>query len=389
MPVSASHTKWEIFCRVVDNYGDIGVCWRLARALVAERGIDVRLWVDDWGTLSRLCPQAVHDGIRVAGVELRRWMDAFPLEEPADVVIEAFGCDLSKGHEQAMAARERPPIWINLEYLSAEDWVSGCHGLSSLHPELSLKKAFFFPGFVEGTGGLILEKGLLDRRDQLLQKQCRAEWLRAFSKEPLREDTLLVSLFGYEPFGLAGLLRRWEKEERPVLLLVPEGRSLVGVEAVFGTNLAAGEEIRRGALRVVALPFTDQDGFDELLWYSDLNLVRGEDSFVRAQWAVRPFVWNIYPQKDDAHFVKLEAFLKLYCVDLREEAASAMAAFWRAWNGRGDTAEAWLAFAQALPELENHARRWCAAQGARPGLVTTLCQFVDTSLKKLDKILPL
>ncbi|MCL2161208.1 MAG: elongation factor P maturation arginine rhamnosyltransferase EarP [Betaproteobacteria bacterium] len=389
MSVSANHTKWEIFCRVVDNYGDIGVCWRLARALVAERGIDVRLWVDDWGTLSRLCPQAVHDGVRVAGVELRRWMNPFPVEEPADVVIEAFGCNLPKERERAMAAREKPPIWVNLEYLSAEDWVCGYHGLSSPHPESLLIKTFFFPGFVEGTGGLILEKGLLDRRDQLLKKQSRADWLRVFSKEPLREDTLLVSLFCYEPFGLAGLLRRWEKEERPVLLLVPEGRSSIGVETALETNLPVGGEIQRGALRVVALPFMDQDDFDELLWHCDLNLVRGEDSFVRAQWAARPFVWNIYPQKEDAHFVKLEAFLKLYCVDLREEVASAMAAFWRAWNGRGDTAEAWPAFAQVLSELENHASSWCVAQGAQSSLVTTLCQFVDTSLKKLDKIPPL
>jgi len=388
MFVPSSQAKWEIFCRVVDNYGDIGACWRLARALVAEHGIDIRLWVDDWRTLSRLCPQAVHDGVRVAEVELRRWTDPFPVEESADVMIETFGCDLPKEYEQAMAAREKPPIWINLEYLSAEDWVRGYHKLSSPHPELLLIKTFFFPGFVEGTGGLILEKGLLDRRDQLLKKQSRADWLRAFTKEPLHEDALVVSLFGYEPFGLAGLLHRWEKGERPVLLLVPEGRSLVRVEMALGTNLPIGGEIQCGALRIVALPFTDQDSYDELLWHCDLNLVRGEDSFVRAQWAARPFVWNIYQQKDDAHFVKLEAFLALYCAGLREEVASAMAMFWRAWNGHGDTAEAWPAFAHVLPELENHARNWCAAQGARPSLVTALCQFVDTSLKKLDKILP-
>ena len=382
MSVFPDQIKWEIFCRVVDNYGDIGVCWRLSRALAAEHGVDIRLWVDDWKTFSKLCPQAIRDGARVSGVELRRWTEPFPTEEPADVVIEAFGCDLPKEHERAMAAREKPLIWINLEYLSAEDWIVGCHLRPSPHPELPLTKTFFFPGFTEGTGGLILERGLLDDR----LSRNRADWLCAFA--PLHEDTLVVSLFCYEPFGLAGLLHCWEQEKRPVSLLIPEGRSLVGVETALGVKLSVGEQVQRGALRIVALPFTDQDGFDALLWHCDLNLVRGEDSFVRAQWAGRPFVWNIYPQKDDAHFVKLEAFLTLYCVGLREDAARAMAAFWRAWNGRGNTAEAWPAFAQALPELERHAQHWRASLAGRPSLVTTLWEFVDTSLKKLDKIPP-
>jgi uncharacterized repeat protein (TIGR03837 family) len=372
-----NNAKWEIFCRVVDNYGDVGMCWRLARALATGYGADVRLWVDDWKTLSRLCPQAVVDGVIVSGVELRRWTDPFPAEEPADVVIEAFGCNLPEKHKQAMAARERPPIWINLEYLSAEDWVIGCHGRSSPHPELLLEKTFFFPGFTEGTGGLILEKGLLDRRDRMLK-----------AHKPPDEDVLAISLFGYEPFGLAELLHCWEGGERPVLLWVPEGHSLVGVETALETSLPVGEAMQRGALRVVALPFTGQEGFDELLWRCDLNLVRGEDSFVRAQWAARPFVWNIYPQENDAHLKKLEAFLARYCAGLRPDAAEAMATFWKAWNGRGDTVKAWAAFERALPELKNHARRWCTTLAARPELVETLWGFVDTSLKKLDKILP-
>lgn len=242
---------------------------------------------------------------------------------------------------------------------------------------------------MEGVGGLILEKGLLDRRDRMLKAQSRGNWLRAFMQESPHKDTLVVSLFGYEPFGLAGLLRCWEEGKRPVLLLVPEGRSLAWVETALGASLPVGEEMRRGALRVVALPFTDQDGFDELLWRCDLNLVRGEDSFVRAQWAARPFVWNIYQQKNDAHFVKLEAFLARYCAGLCPDATEAMTAFWRAWNGRGDTVKAWAAFARVLPELEKHARRWCDTLAARPSLVTTLWRFVDTSLKKLDKIPPL
>jgi uncharacterized repeat protein (TIGR03837 family) len=380
MSAPDSLPTWEIFCRVVDNYGDTGVCWRLAKALAAEYGdeCNVRLWVDDWATLFRLCPQAVADGVEVAGVRLRRWLVPFPVTDPADVVIEAFACELPEGHLRAMAARAVAPVWINLEYLSAEDWVRGCHKLASPQPDGALKKYFFFPGFDEETGGLIREAGLFGRRDRALAAQTRADWLRARGIAPPDEDALLVSLFSYEQPMLEELLHCWQTGERPLLLLVPEGRVLGSVSAALGVDLAVGSQIRRGALSVAVLPFTDQDGYDELLWRCDLNFVRGEDSFVRAQWAGKPMVWHIYPQEDGAHFAKLEAFLARYRAGLGETASAALGAFWQAWNGqRGgeSVAAVWAAFARALPELAQQARSWCDAQGARTSLTTELWRF--------------
>ncbi|MDR0715876.1 MAG: elongation factor P maturation arginine rhamnosyltransferase EarP [Azoarcus sp.] len=377
-------TKWEIFCRVVDNYGDTGTCWRLARALAVRYGVDVRLWVDDWAALAKVCPEAVRDGIGVAGVELREWMEPFPLAEPADVVIEAFACELPVAHVRAMAARTPPPLWINLEYLSAEDWVRGCNGLPSPQADPALTKYFFFPGFVEGTGGLIRETGLLARRDRALLECPCADWLRARGVTPPRADALLVSLFSYEQPGIGGLLRRWQAGGKPVLLLIPEGKVLPGVEAALGAALPPGARLERGALRVAVLPFMGQDDYDGLLWRCDLNLVRGEDSFVRAQWAGRPLAWHIYPQEDGAHLVKLEAFLALYRTGLGAAAAAALAGFWRAWNGGTETeaAAAWPAFARALPEIGRHARAWCAILGARPDLVDELWRFCQHLRKK-------
>lgn len=382
-------TKWDIFCRVVDNYGDIGTCWRLARVLAARYGVDVRLWVDDWAALAKVCPEAVRDGIEVAGVELREWMEVFPLVEPADVVIEAFACELPVAHMRAMAARIPPPLWINLEYLSAEDWVRGCNGLPSPRADPTLTKYFFFPGFIEGTGGLIRETGLLVRRDRALLECPRADWLRARGVTPQCADALLVSLFSYEQPGIGGLLRCWQVGDRPVLLLIPEGKVLPGVEAALGTDLPVGARLERGALRVAVLPFMGQNDYDGLLWRCDLNLVRGEDSFVRAQWAGRPLVWHIYPQEDDAHLVKLDAFLALYRTGLDAAAAAALAGFWRAWNGgmeadgaETETAAAWPAFARALPEIGRHARAWCAILDARPDLVDELWRFCQHLRKK-------
>jgi hypothetical protein len=43
--------RWDVHCRVIDNYGDAGVCWRLSRQLAAEHALDVTLWIDRLATL--------------------------------------------------------------------------------------------------------------------------------------------------------------------------------------------------------------------------------------------------------------------------------------------------------------------------------------------------
>ncbi|HNH62983.1 MAG TPA: elongation factor P maturation arginine rhamnosyltransferase EarP, partial [Thauera aminoaromatica] len=166
---SPARPRWEIFCQVVDNFGDIGVCWRLATDLARRGGGAVRLWVDEWEALRRICPAAAavdeRAGGSVQGVELRRWTSAFVPLVPGEIVVEAFACELPAAQLEAMAALRQAPLWINLEYLSAEAWVAGCHGMASPHPRLPLVKNFFFPGFDAGTGGLPREADLLARRD--------------------------------------------------------------------------------------------------------------------------------------------------------------------------------------------------------------------------------
>ena len=175
---------WDIFCSVVDNFGDIGVCWRLARQLATERGLMVRLWVDDLDSFRHLCPEI--DPRRAVqalyGVEVLHWTTPFALFQPdktADVVIEAFACELPETYLAAMAARPNKPVWINLEYLSAEDWIGGSHGLASPHPRLPLTKHFFFPGFVAGSGGLLREASLMQQRlDWLADRRAGGNSLR-------------------------------------------------------------------------------------------------------------------------------------------------------------------------------------------------------------------
>jgi len=364
----------DIFCRVIDNYGDIGVCWRLARQLAGEHGLAVRLWVDRPDSLARLCPEADATLPRqcLHGVEVCHWSDPFPAVPPASLVIEAFACELPPAYIEAMAALTPPPVWINLEYLSAEPWVERCHKLPSPHPRLPLTKYFFFPGFTKETGGLLREHDLLERRNAFQgDPALRQAFWSLLGMDMPAPDTLIISLFSYENAALDELLDAWADSEQPILCLVPEGRILPQIGRYFADDPHAGSLYARGRLRVRVLPFLAQDRYDELLWACDVNFVRGEDSFVRAQWAGRPFVWQIYPQQDAVHRHKLQAFLDRYgahldpgqkCAGGGSPATSALARLWLAWNGVGGIGPAWTGFAAVRGDLQRRSPDWSRAQ---------------------------
>lgn len=314
---TGAHSKpalWDLFCRVVDNFGDVGVCWRLAADL-ATRGQRVRLWCDDPSALAWMAPGGSPQ------VQVMPWPERLSHVEPGEVVIEAFACDPPADFVRAMAAAPRPPVWINLEYLSAEDWVERCHGLPSPQssgPGAGLTKWFFHPGFSPATGGLIREAGLLEAQGRF----DREAWLRHLGVH-LRQRERLVVLFCYANPALPQLVQLLAGQ--PTTLALTPGHAQA---QVYRMALPPG-------VRTLDLPFLSQHDFDRLLWSADLNLVRGEDSLVRALWAGRPFLWQLYPQDDDAHIVKAGAFLDRWLgtdtagqapwkADLRD--------LWMAWN---------------------------------------------------------
>jgi uncharacterized repeat protein (TIGR03837 family) len=379
--------NWDIFCRVVDNFGDIGVCWRLARQLASEHGLNIRLWVDDLASFRKLCPEidAERKEQTLQGIKVLHWQKPFASDigvtDIADVVIEAFSCELPDAYIAAMATRPTPPVWINLEYLSAEDWISGCHGLASPHPRLPLTKYFFFPGFVANSGGLLRETGLM-RQHQAWQTDATASRMH-FGLSPAAAGEILVSLFCYENPSLPALLQAWTSGPTPLRCLVPEGLALQQAAACLGSSsLRPGEQVRQGCLTLQALPFSSQQDYDRLLSLCDLNFVRGEDSFVRAQWAGKPLVWQIYPQEEDAHRIKLEAFLDLYCVGLEAVASLACRTLWQAWNGDQNVAmaDAWPEFLRTLPELSAHASDWRKQMAGHHDLAGNLVLFCENLL---------
>lgn len=353
--------RCDIFCRVIDNLGDAGVCWRLARQLVAEHGWRVRLWIDDVLPLTLLRPGLVLGLVEQEseGVVVCQWPRVIGECTPADVVIEAFACELPAEYLAAMARREHPLVWINLEYLSAEAWISGCHAKPSPHPALPLTKYFFFPGFAAGTGGLIKEASLPPPESKLLAAT----------------GELKINLFCYENPALSALLSVWSAGNEPIQCRVMEGMPRQLVANWLDEAFPVGSAVARGALRLQALPFVPQCDFDALLNDADLNFVRGEDSFVRAQWAERPFVWQAYPQADNAHLDKLDAFLALYLRHASDVTRATTTEFWRAWNSPGSIAEVWARFRCLLPELYAHNQNWANSLAQAGKLAENLVRF--------------
>jgi uncharacterized repeat protein (TIGR03837 family) len=380
-------TTLAIFCKVVDNYGDIGICWRLARQLQREHGVVVTLWVDDLQSFRRICPevQPAADVQQVAGVVVRHWRGQegeFSSADVADIVIEFFAVDIPPGYIAAMAQREPRPVWLNLEGLTAEDWVEGCHRLPSMHPRLKLTKHFFFPGFTSKTGGLLREAGLEEERRRFLADPAAvATFLGRFGVTQQEMASLKVSLFCYPHAPVAELFDIWQGGAAPVTCLVPEGVAREAVAAFLGTEPSAGAIATRGALTVRVLPFVPQPDYDRLLWACDLNFVRGEDSFVRAQWAGKPFVWHIYPQDEDLHHKKLRAFLDRYAVGM-----DGLAAFSLYWNGarpaqapgEADWPALWRALAAGMPAFASRAQAWQRQMLENGDLASNLLSFADS-----------
>ena len=337
--------QWDIFCRVIDNFGDIGVCWRLATQL-AGQGQQVRLWVDDASALQWMAPEGC------PGVEVRAWVSPVPAahEAPPDVMLEAFGCDIAPEFIAYSAyqatTRGQKPVWINLEYLSAEGYVERNHRLPSpilSGPAAGWTRWFFYPGFTAGNGGLLREPDLMDRRNALDVIAWRAAHAplatRAAQTATLTSATSApapqrwISLFCYEPPALPDLLAQCAKA--PTHLLVTPGRATQAVrhtvDPVLNGNGLQPLMEKREQLSISYLQHCTQHAFDDMLWACDLNLVRGEDSLVRALWAGQALVWQIYPQHDNAHHDKLMAFLDWL------KAPPSLRRFHAAWNGLDNT----------------------------------------------------
>lgn len=357
--MSDTALKIDLFCKVVDNFGDIGVCWRFARQLVRDHGCGVRLFVDDFIPFQRLEPalkrEAAHQTI--AGVDIYHWNKS-SLERfytaPGDAVIEAFACTLPDMVINLMTATR--PVWIDMEYMSAEIWVETCHAIPSLHPATNLTKTLFFPGFTSRTGGLFRDRDLMAQRDAFQSSVTEQnDWRTAHGLPPHDDAITDISLFCYHDAPVDALVRGLNATGKKFRIFAPEGMK------------PDHHSIKR-------IKFLDQENYSRLLWTCDVNFVRGEDSFIQSLWAGKPMIWHIYRQDQNVHLLKLYAFLQLYGAESLEN-------FMIMWNERDrkdhdlplTVITDWFA---SLPALAQHARQWTETLAKQPDLTTQIVRFI-------------
>jgi uncharacterized repeat protein (TIGR03837 family) len=373
--------RCDVFCRVIDNFGDAAVAWRIARSLAREHGFIVHLKLDRLDVLGHLLQRQVSAGDQIDRVVIREFKDLD--SDHAPLLIETFGCGLPDGYLADRAESAADPVLINVEYLSAEGWIEGVHQLSSPARDGMPQRHFFFPGFGEHTGGMLRETGIAAQRHQMLDDPlCQLEFLRGIGVPLFEPDAVRLSWFGYEGgwpdnvfLQLAGVARS------PIHVILAEGVMSRPVQTFCGAA-RAGTTRQISNLRLTVVPFLAQDDYDRLLLCCQVNLVRGEDSLIRAQLAGRPMLWDIYPQDDRAHQVKLEAFLNRYCAgwaaiarDSQFAAAFALVSrsedFWRLLSH----------YCERVALYDGYARRWAEQLDDLPELGTELANFAQKLLK--------
>lgn len=305
----------DIFCKVIDNYGDAGVCLHLARTLTTLQ-YQVRLFCDHMEVLSAIATPADWANEHL---QLSPWAEPASYL-PAPVVICAFGCALDEALTDVIQHNAAPVCIINLEYLSAENWVEGCHTLTS--PVDSTTRYFFFPGFTAKTGGLNVDprfkaqcQETLTHLHAALAPQQLQEQEQTTQQEPQTATATAtaavrtMTLFGYHNPALLPLLQSLQRDSLPTQITVFTGLALDNLNELLHLQLKEWDTQREGQVTFKVSGMVDQDRYDQLLLQHDFNLVRGEDSIVRAMHTGHPFLWQIYPQEENAHIIKLQSFL--------------------------------------------------------------------------------
>lgn len=376
--------RCDLFCSVVDNFGDIGICWRLARQLQHEHQWQVTLWVDDLVSFQKICHGINPDFAtqQQQQVLIRHWTAVLPELSQADkpdLVIEALACTIPSCYLHWMASFTEKPLWLNLEYLSAEDWVHGCHALPSPHPQLPLQKYFFFPGFTPQTGGLLREQGLIE---SLTKTSATAELQQQFWCSLGLADAMdyqqKISLFAYSQAAIEPWLNQLAAAEQTTLLLVPQGQLATDLTQLFSELKTGRLDIKSLSIRI--LDFVPQPEYDKLLACCDINFVRGEDSVIRAHWAAKPFVWQIYRQDEQAHLIKLKAFLDRYLQQASEQQKDCLQKLHMAWNLEQDISEEFALFSNLTEQIQKHNKKWQEYLIQQQDLASNLVRFSENKL---------
>lgn len=309
-----------ILCRVVDNYGDIGFVYRLARELSSLSSIEktqIRLIVSDLKSFNAMAlPPGISTSLAVQnynGWKVIDWNACAEgkcefTEQPPKIILECFQCGRPEWLDEILfSAQTTQTVQIvNVEYLTAEDWADDFHLLKSGTRSALVKKINFMPGFTKKTGGLVLDKNFVSC---VHSKTAALECLKKYASKKtvaLIEDTNLfrVIAFSYE--------RNFENEARALSEFAKNSGRKVQVLLAPGLGKVPFKKAAAAFknISVYDLEYLPQLAWDALLTLADFSFIRGEDSFSRACLSGIPFVWHAYPQEEEFQLVKVDAVLK-------------------------------------------------------------------------------
>ena len=373
--------NWDIFCRIVDNFGDIGVCWRLAQQLASEHKLNIRLFIDDLAVAQKIIT-ALNVSLEkqtVNQIEIYTWQSANQIAA-ADIALETFSCELPVAYLKSMSENS---IWINLEYLSAESWVADFHARSSNNTQPL--RHFYFPGFTEATGGLIREANIVQENQSIANnKVLQKAFLESIHVS--YNDAFKVSLFCYPHAPIHSLLSTMAASNRRIDCYVPNSSILANIANYFNlhdTPIQVGTKLSSHNLHLHVLPFLNQTDYDKLLASCNLNFVRGEDSWIRAIWASKPFIWQPYLQSEDTHITKLNAFIDLFYRDAEKSLKDAVRGIHASWVNGNITTLTWQNYLNQHERISQFTSEQASHLATQSDLATKLVTFLQ---KVRDKV---
>lgn len=381
-----------VFVRVIDNWGDVGVGWRLCMQLACSFPWRVRLWIDDVAALGKLVLAAELAAVQDT-VMVEKWSDedsvSLRLAQLADpvMVIETFGCDLPSPVLRRM--QQCQPLWLNWEYLTAEDWAVDLQAMPSLQGN-GLAKYFWFMGIDQQSGGLLREANYLSRRNEFLQQPCLQQAFKQQYGLPLEHVGQLWLIFAYTSERWAEWLSMWRGADEPITLWLagPEVADSLRAAGVIAADALqqVGDTFELEQVTMVRIPFVPQSAFDNLLWLADGAIVRGEDSFVRALWAGLPFLWHIYQQEEAVHLQKLDAYWHKASINWPASVREAVLALSADLNGGEHLSESlrlrlWQNLRSEWQNWVNAASTWSDSLHLHSSAMERLARFRQIPLK--------
>lgn len=356
----------DIFCEIIDNYGDIGVVYRTAKELQKIfPESKIRVFLNRLDEFKKINSQVIDlpsqniDGIEYITFDYLR--DNANKLLTAQVIIEAFGCQIPE--EYIEIAYDNSELLINLEYLSAEDWIEDFHLQSSPLGRGKLKKVFFMPGFTEKSGGVIADSNYLERIQRVLENKEFYE-KKYLSDIEDRENKIVGTLFSYEK-NFTPLLEDLKKLDKDVVILAMGEKTQDSLRKIL-KNFSIEDfrnSLKYGKIEIKFLNFLNQEEYEELINIVNFNFVRGEDSFIRAVLTGKPYMWHIYCQEEYAHMDKIEGFLDKYRRVIEnfsdEDFLLNMEKFFKDYNFRKENSlelgkESYLYFFENLAKIEKY-----------------------------------